>query len=127
MNLDDDRLLSLVHLAQFADPAAGVEGFSRGFEEGRGIVKEQILDGMSHRLVRGPAVEALSAQIPIQNTIVEAANDDGIPGIVEKSGLLADVRVCLAALQFRSGAGREDIDGGINEAGFLKRLAKHHG
>lgn len=58
--------------------------------------------------------------------MLQVAHDDGVAGLVQERCLLAYAHVVRLALQFGSGAGREDLQCGVNEMRSPQRLAVHH-
>jgi hypothetical protein len=60
----------------------------------------QVFDRHSQRLVGGSAIQTLCALVPIQDPMIDAAHDNGVPRLVEQRGLVTDARIRDQALLF---------------------------
>src|SRR5439155_6275148 len=102
-------------LAQLANP---LPLFVHGVTDDRPIRgklgEEQRLGGLADRLVGRPAVEARGTFIPVDDPLVEVADENGVTGFVEQGGLFADFLLGLFAL---GDVGVDDEDGFGSAAG----------
>ena len=112
-------------LHQLAGPLAVLEQLAPGRRLGAGVARQELGGRSAERRVRLKAEDACGASVPVDHSIVEAADEDGVGGRVEEGRLLGEALFALALSVEQQLAIGDVLDGAEEPLGLTVLVGEH--